>query len=452
MIKKINPSKKTMEQSIQILSFIQQSIEKEDKTSCLQLIETLPLNQLNLEQSNKLLNRFLTLARQVGSYMMGCILYYGWVESYPEEDVTSFFSKMFLDPVFTIDNLKFLMTSFDQYQDLEYNEHPHYAYVDVMMDLISKDSDPKLEEACQRVIQVYGEQKIGTYQELYQTSEEEYNEVILNFLLNKIRNGAPPAPKPEWINHNYQTWQLIMKELEVSLPQKEYQLSELPSESLLNKLFQHPSSDDDNLPQHINDEELKELIIQSIGKAGFHFDNIEKIDEWLKTSQPQDKERLINVLRKSWRDEKTQDNLLRFRLLGPFNVVDFSEKEIEDTLDEDSRMFSCHVNDYNSEYNRYDNWFLGYCMYCDLKIKHYWYALRIPVFNGGWFGCYCSFPCLRKAIREDYEPGYTESCYLDYFEQQIQEIGIQDRIYDFPHDDELETPLHLSLPQLEDPL
>ena len=109
-------------------------------------------------------------------------------------------------------------------------------------------------------------------------------------------------------------------------------------------------------------------------------------------------------------------------------------------------MFSCYGNDFDKDRNIYENWFTGFCMWCDLKIDHYWHAVRIPVYKGGgWNGCYCSWKCLHHAVAKEYSEDYTTKCYLDHFEQQVREIGIEDRISQSTEKPEL--PLVLELPE-----
>lgn len=40
------------------------------------------------------------------------------------------------------------------------------------------------------------------------------------------------------------------------------------------------------------------------------------------------------------------------------------------------------------------SWFKGYCDYCEKKIEKMRYAVRYPMENGGFIGCYCSFNCI----------------------------------------------------------
>jgi hypothetical protein len=68
------------------------------------------------------------------------------------------------------------------------------------------------------------------------------------------------------------------------------------------------------------------------------------------------------------------------------------------------RMFYC-VCRQDSEYDdtSYTNeitpqaWFVGSCEECGIGIEKFRYALRFPVKDGGWIGCFCGFECMKKS-------------------------------------------------------
>jgi len=47
------------------------------------------------------------------------------------------------------------------------------------------------------------------------------------------------------------------------------------------------------------------------------------------------------------------------------------------------------------------HWFTGNCDNCLKKIKKMEYAVRKPIFTGGWNGCFCSFKCVLDKINEE---------------------------------------------------
>lgn len=54
--------------------------------------------------------------------------------------------------------------------------------------------------------------------------------------------------------------------------------------------------------------------------------------------------------------------------------------------------------DLTAEETYLSDWFTGKCDQCEKKIKFRNYCVRLPLYNGGWKGCYCSFPCMQKEI------------------------------------------------------
>ena len=46
------------------------------------------------------------------------------------------------------------------------------------------------------------------------------------------------------------------------------------------------------------------------------------------------------------------------------------------------------------------DWFKHKCNQCNKKIRNKHHALRLPLFYGGWQGCYCSFECLGKNVSD----------------------------------------------------
>lgn len=104
-----------------------------------------------------------------------------------------------------------------------------------------------------------------------------------------------------------------------------------------------------------------------------------------------------------------------FRMYGPSNRIGEDDEDRECL---DCRMLSCDC--LMEDETDFENWF-GRCEICLNKIKDISWALRAPHKNGGWYGCYCCFDCLKKDIEEDN---------IDNFEKvrsQILTFGIMDR-------------------------
>lgn len=89
------------------------------------------------------------------------------------------------------------------------------------------------------------------------------------------------------------------------------------------------------------------------------------------------------------------------------------------------RMLTCNEfvhyidDDFDSEVMV--DWFTGYCDRCGHEIPHKHWAIREPLLNGGWRGCFCSFPCLERGALEKHP------VHLKLFEQILLNVGINDR-------------------------
>ena len=133
-----------------------------------------------------------------------------------------------------------------------------------------------------------------------------------------------------------------------------------------------------------------------------------------------------------------------FKQLGPSNVQMGENLLIDDQCHEygGCRMLICveyepqYLNDdsvdsFEEDYqtNAFDKteWFTGACDVCLNKIKYAHYAVRLPLWRGGWLGCYCSWDCVRSTLNLPNEIVTAEL--IDVYEQQLQTIGIQDRRY-----------------------
>ncbi len=141
----------------------------------------------------------------------------------------------------------------------------------------------------------------------------------------------------------------------------------------------------------------------------FSFAQIEDLAKKFATTQ-----REINLV---------QDNVNLFRVLGPVNPsadIDYSELTIdlkdddgnltgETEPDEDkifggARMFLDLTSEYDEEQDEHlSEWFFGSCIQCHSRIKYKHYAVRQPIITGGWFGCYCSWDCVRDYTQTIYE-------------------------------------------------
>ena len=152
-----------------------------------------------------------------------------------------------------------------------------------------------------------------------------------------------------------------------------------------------------------------------------------------------------------------------FRVYGPVNSypdTDYREILTEDEPDINllfggARMFTDLSQEIDDETSvPLDDWFVGYCMQCSLRIRAYHHAVREPGLKGGWSGCFCSWDCVRGSIRDGksnyiFDGDAEDPNKLDVYalqlaltiqlENDIIEYGIADRDYEEEEDQVHET-------------
>lgn len=89
------------------------------------------------------------------------------------------------------------------------------------------------------------------------------------------------------------------------------------------------------------------------------------------------------------------------------------------STNEPCRMFSCMCR----EDDDIEEWFIGHCEICKKIIRHYRYAIRLPVVGGGFIGCFCGFDCLYKT---DLPLGEDNDRLIDDLQEILNTVGIQD--------------------------
>ena len=100
-----------------------------------------------------------------------------------------------------------------------------------------------------------------------------------------------------------------------------------------------------------------------------------------------------------------------------------------------------------------EDWFTGSCGSCSQRIRYKHYAVRQPVLNGGWTGCFCSWDCVQGFVESTIYPYREEGdepeeqkenvlvanlALIQFMSNQMDALGIADR--DYPEDPEEEIP------------
>lgn len=116
--------------------------------------------------------------------------------------------------------------------------------------------------------------------------------------------------------------------------------------------------------------------------------------EW-SGSYPTDED--ILMMRDYLKRSQLAESVHLFRLYGPSNpMLDYLDDSIPCSSLGGCRMLLCRCFEDPSSPRPYEEkaWYRGYCMTCDNILSSPIGAVRRPMRNGGWYGCYCSIDCL----------------------------------------------------------
>ncbi len=366
-------------------------------------LKILPLEMFKAHQADSYFNRFLTIAITYQQKEVVKILFKTWERVYPIQNKVPHFSNLFFQHIIGVDVLKFCSQVF-----------PGYSYLSVMNDIVQFDVSPEAELASQRAIDVYGEQSLKIYEDLFKLASNNANSRVMNFMVNKIRKISEYAPIPKWVK-NFEKGDRLPYESEITIPEYPEPKIKVPSIDKMVKLLT------EGLKNQGISIEQEDQIKNELGKRLAIATYMEKII----LLQP-----VIDLNSK----EDLQNDIELFRKLGPANPL--IGASLEEMKYGGARMFISTLFDGDFDDDDidglYDNedWFEGFCWQCDKRILRRWHAIRMPLAHGGWKGVFCSVKCVRYSIAEYNGPDIFSQRLVSAFEEQLKAIGIQDRLPD----------------------
>ncbi len=396
-------------------------------------LRIMPLEQIS-DNRDSILEKFLILAaslqrRDASNYILD-----RWKVLYPDNDKFSIFTRLFL----LSNNLKMLSYVCEI--------HPEFTYLELMDELCDFDASQESILACGKADDVFGIQPHDTYKLVEARALESQNYVIQEYVKENLEFTAPLAPKPDWIrdfnilqynsntnftNNNSTNNKQIIKQKTIKP-----EIKLLPSESDLYSYADTLHVENTELDMDVS--EIVSFLIAGLEKNGVVVNGEDERSEMEKTirkelQNPKIRQELIAPLLQNKKDAELQNNNVLFRIFGPSNPLvgpNYLDSNISSKYG-GARMFLFNLFDYSEEYDRILDWFTGNCYQCNLQIKERWYAVRKPSPMGGWKNCYCSWKCVRDDITET-ENATDEIDHLshkltDIFENEISQIGIQDR-------------------------
>ena len=399
-----------LNQSELVLNVVAKSIINGNNQILAAVLGRMPLSSLPVEMSDTLLNAFLSIAAQHNQPSAIEPILKAWEQVYPTLENASFYSKMFLKPVFNVVMLKFLAINLTG-----------QAFQTVIDDLISYDASENLTYALERVFDVYGKQTRLRLQNMSSSAESRGNLLVYGFLQEKMEETNEFAPIPNWVK-NFTGSVGLPKESQTKPPKyvpPKYQV--LNPEDAVNLILTNFSS----FGQTFDQDELDR--IKDVFRAEYMTTNVFGRAEMLRES--------LDMLTLA----DLQTDIQLFRILGP--VCLFLHPSPEQLEFGGSRMFLATEFDYDED-DGDDNvpadWFDGHCEHCHLRIRRRWHAVRRPMESGGWKGCFCSFLCCRKDLYDvETQMGFENIAVrtmIDAIEEQMKDIGIQDRVPDGPEE------------------
>jgi hypothetical protein len=243
--------------------------------------------------------------------------------------------------------------------------------------------------------------------------DEEINELLNKFFEIKIKENQSDIEMPEWVKE-------MKKGTIVEVPKYIPPVNQAVK-LLIDDIKKLKVTNNKNKPINVEeDASVQEMLISEYGISTV----VEK----------------IQMLEPVLKLEKFNDIPL-FNEFGPVNTI---YTEHPEHLEEDHdcvkyggcRMLLC--NDHEEmddegdaidmlaleEYHNNNDWFRGKCDICLRKISKRCYAVRQPLYYGGWKGCYCSFKCMEP----DTEEGDTYvSLMIGRMKEQLNVIGIRNQ-------------------------
>ena len=356
----------------------------------------------------------------------------------------------------------FLMQT-DIDKDIIYNmvrSLENWDYVNYVIELIHQDSSPEVEMAIDRLNDIYGTQTQDVYQlllaQIVKQNKEEgtYNHVIKRKLENMLDKSSDYAPIPPWVK-NYYGEPLISEEdleleidddltLEGIIPSSaeaaDMVLKQLKETPLVSEAFKKYAKKPSKSGKEIDEEYSFSCPMVTPEQRKYIEKNLSEIRKTFiasyNSASVKEKVRLLGNLIEDISEDLLRKDEKIFRIFGPTNPV-YGQVIIDPENDSAKyggcRMLTCIEFENEDEFgiideeNPYTNieWFTGNCEYCHKKIAKKIYALRRPLTFGGWKGTFCSFKCLRDVVPFN---DLLNHAIINQIEQQLSEIGIQDRV------------------------
>lgn len=377
-----------MEEYKEVLVLIKKAINTNNLEGLALHLELLPLEMFSQHVLDQFISFFLNNTIEYNNKDAIKVFFDKLYELLPiEVGQLDHITRIFGDP--SIDNEALLMV-------IQIYKQPINYYINI---LINWNPDPLTVVAARKLAFLYKNTDNSMWRYLFDTTYDIlYPNVLLqDYLIEMVKVDSLKVIRPNWIINEYDT---------------------IPYEDELFNLIKEPPllydlPDDDFAKELINNEDLYNKYVNA---------------------NDEEKNSIIEpFMLSALRNYLLLDDDKYVKIYGPENTLfntDLSGNDICSKIG--CRMLTC--NEFHEDvdifeedyYEKVPDWFTGVCDYCFNTIRKRHYACRYPFKNGGFCGCYCSWEC----VRDDTDANkYIELKLIDIFEEAVNKIGIQDRVY-----------------------
>ena len=372
-------------------------------------LDKINFEQISIFNSDWILSRMLTSAKIDDQQKFVVVIIERWSKTLggdqyanPVENPTDVLSLIIKLRMIEDDVLKFVLKIYEE----------KITLVELAIVLIDGPSDSETVFGLSRLFIIFGRTTNNNYQLLYDYAYQIGNSTCADYLFEQVADTADPANIPPWVG-NFTGVEILPDDSDIEYPQ------------VISSIDKLPTFDE---AVHLLSEGQQHLKLENF--------SIEQIEKHLSLMSDEDFELYITpfVVRKA--RIALSDDLVLFRLMGPAHPI------IGGDLSQDHpcyrwggcRMFLCGCRENYDDIDEdiYGNspdlypylWFTGACEVCNFQIERPFHAVRLPLYEGGWKGTYCSFDCLRQSIDSE---DISSKELIHVYEKDLIQNGTQDR-------------------------
>lgn len=384
-----------MEVPLILINIIKQAIQDDDLDELEINLMRLPLEKLNQKTLDQLLATFLNHALQYNNVQSIKKIVDVWYKMLSvESGQLDHLTRIFIDSAVS-EQAKILVAQ--TYMD----ERPIEYYMEKLIDY---DSLAETLVAAKILDSIFST-NYHTWQYLYDISvENELEKGYTNYLVKDyIRTRMVEKDKflkpPRWIINEYNhlpTQKELMEKINLTIP-------EYPTEEIISDLSLTPTQFEKLSNQQ------KRTILQKYDKQKYR----------LELNFNNELTKILGPANTRLSEDLTEDDICT--IYGGHRMLTCFEFENQYLNEEEVDDFDAHYNEHAEDKTE---WFYHGCDWCENKIQYKHYAVRKPLYTGGWIGCYCSIECIRNSLTVT---DVMEQELVNILEEELYHVGIQDR-------------------------